>query len=38
MSNRYYIGNPRMILTPDACESALDVDSYVCGVDARFNN
>ena len=28
MPNRYYIGNPRTILTPDAYESVFAVDSY----------
>lgn len=27
MPNRYYIGNPRTILTPDAYESVFAVDS-----------
>ena len=38
MPNRYYIGNPRTILTPDAYESVFAVDSYACGVEVCFNN
>ena len=29
MPNRYYIGNPRTILTPDAYESVFAVDSSI---------